>query len=95
MKKGSKFSLFVLLLLLGSYLMTLGSALPIASTAASDITKNISIIGSKIIDNKGVEKSTENPILIISMTEDVKGRGGSGYVVEKDKMVLEEWFRNN
>ena len=41
------------------------------------------------------EKSTENPILIISMTEDVKGRGGSGYVVEKDKMVLEEWFRNN
>ena len=56
MKKGSKFSLFVLLLLLGSYLMTLGSALPIASTAASDITKNISIIGSKIIDNKGVEK---------------------------------------
>ena len=41
------------------------------------------------------EKSTENPILIISMTEDVKGRGGSGYVVEKDKLVLEEWFRNN
>ena len=64
MKKGSKFSLFVLLLLLGSYLMTLGSALPIASTAASDITKNISIIGSKIIDNKGVEKTTENPIRV-------------------------------
>lgn len=41
------------------------------------------------------EKSTENPILIISMTEDVKGRGGSGYVLEKDKLVLEEWFRNN
>lgn len=41
------------------------------------------------------EKSTENPILIISMTEDVKGRGGSGYVMEKDKLVLEEWFRNN
>lgn len=64
MKKGSKFSLFVLLLLLVSYLMTLGSALPIASTAASDITKNISIMGSKIIDNKGVEKSTENPIRV-------------------------------
>lgn len=41
------------------------------------------------------EKLTENPILIISMTEDVKGRRGSGYVVEKDKMVLEEWFRDN
>ena len=41
------------------------------------------------------ERSVEQPILIISMTEDVKGRGGSGYVVEKDKLVLEEWFRNN
>lgn len=26
------------------------------------------------------------------MAEDVKGRGGSGYVVEKDKQVLENWF---
>ena len=41
------------------------------------------------------ERSVEQPILIISMTEDVKGRGGSGYVVEKDKLVLEEWFRSN
>ncbi len=38
------------------------------------------------------EKITDNPILIISMAEDVKGRGGSGYVVEKDKQVLENWF---
>ena len=30
-----------------------------------------------------------------SMIEDVKGRGGSGYVVKKDKLVLEEWFGNN
>ena len=41
------------------------------------------------------ERTVEHPILIISMTEDVKGRGGSGYVVEKDKLVLEEWFRSN
>ena len=38
------------------------------------------------------EKSAERPILLISMVEDVKGRGGSGYVVEKDRLVLEEWF---
>jgi penicillin-binding protein len=38
------------------------------------------------------EKDVENPILIISMVEDVKGRGGSGYVVRKDRQVLEEWF---
>ena len=41
------------------------------------------------------EKTIENPIMIISMTEDVKERGGSGYVVEKDKVALEEWFRSN
>ena len=38
------------------------------------------------------EKTEENPILILSMVEDVKGRGGSGYVVEKDKQVLESWL---
>ena len=37
-------------------------------------------------------EDTECPILIISMVEDVKGRGGSGYVVKKDSLVLEEWF---
>ncbi|MCI8408904.1 MAG: penicillin-binding transpeptidase domain-containing protein [Lachnospiraceae bacterium] len=41
------------------------------------------------------EKAMKYPILIVSMVEDVKGRGGSGYVVEKYKQVLEEWFRNN
>lgn len=41
------------------------------------------------------EETLERPILIISMVEDVKGRGGSGYVVEKDRMVLEEWFNGN
>lgn len=35
----------------------------------------------------------ERPILLVSMVEDVKTRGGSGYVVEKDNQVLEEWFR--
>ena len=41
------------------------------------------------------EKTVERPILIISMVEDVKGRGGSGYVVKKDGLVLEEWFSSN
>ena len=41
------------------------------------------------------EKTEENPILIVSMVEDVKGRGGSGYVVGKDKEVLESWFGGN
>ena len=41
------------------------------------------------------EKDAECPILIISMVEDVKGRGGSGYVVKKDGLVLEEWFSSN
>lgn len=38
------------------------------------------------------EPEAERPVLIVSMTEDVKGRGGSGYVVEKDRQVLEEWY---
>ena len=41
------------------------------------------------------EDTVERPILIISMVEDVKGRGGCGYVVKKDKLVLEEWFGSN
>ena len=41
------------------------------------------------------EDTVERPILIISMVEDVKGRGGSGYVVKKDNLVLEEWFGSN
>lgn len=41
------------------------------------------------------EDTVERLILIISMVEDVKGRGGSGYVVQKDKAILEEWFYSN
>ncbi len=41
------------------------------------------------------EDTVERPILIISMVEDVKGRGGSGYVVKKDRLVLEEWLNSN
>lgn len=40
------------------------------------------------------EKDAERPILIISMVEDVKERGGSGYVVEKACFVLDDWFGN-
>ena len=32
---------------------------------------------------------------VCRMVEDVKGRGGSGYVVKKDSLVLEEWFSSN
>lgn len=40
------------------------------------------------------DKTEEQPLLLVSMTEDVKGRGGSGYVVEKDSKVLEDWFQD-
>ena len=38
------------------------------------------------------DRTQERPILIVSMTEDVKGRGGSGYVTERVRRVLEHWF---
>jgi len=38
------------------------------------------------------EQNVKSPILIVSMVEDVKERGGSGYVVEKDRLVLDGWF---
>ncbi len=38
------------------------------------------------------DRNVDKPILILSMVEDVKGRGGSGYVVRKDRKVLEEYF---
>ena len=38
------------------------------------------------------EKNVARSILLVSMTEDVKDRGGSGYVVRKDAEVLEQWF---
>lgn len=38
------------------------------------------------------EKTAERPLLLVSMVEDVKGRGGSGYVVGKAKTVLSIWF---
>ena len=34
----------------------------------------------------------ESPVLVVSMVEDVKERGGSGYVVDKVKGVLAEYF---
>lgn len=37
-------------------------------------------------------ESTGNPILLLTMTEDVKGRGGSGYVVDKSKDILNYYF---
>ncbi len=41
------------------------------------------------------EESTRRPILIVSMVEDVKEKGGSSHVVRKDCLVLETWFREN
>lgn len=41
------------------------------------------------------DKKNKKPILIVSMVEDVKGIGESGYVVKKDKAVLDKWFGKN
>lgn len=38
------------------------------------------------------DKNVKTPILMISMVENVKGIGGSGYVVPKDKAVLDQYF---
>lgn len=38
------------------------------------------------------DETAEKPLLLLSMVEDVKERGGSGYVVEKDREILEFWF---
>lgn len=38
------------------------------------------------------EESLENPLLLVSMVEDVKEIGGSGYVVNKDKAVLDQYY---
>jgi len=52
-------------------------------------------------DNSGTElgwftvfttKNTKQAVMITSMAEDVKGRGGSGYVVHKDSQVLRQWL---
>lgn len=38
------------------------------------------------------EDTVKQPLIIVSMVEDVKERGGSSYVVEKNKQVLENWI---
>ncbi|MGL6220227.1 MAG: penicillin-binding transpeptidase domain-containing protein, partial [Lacrimispora sphenoides] len=39
-----------------------------------------------------IDPNLETPILLVSMTEDVKDRGGSGYVVRKDKAILNSYI---
>lgn len=39
------------------------------------------------------EKDTEHPILLLTMVEDVKERGGSGYVVGKSTRILDAWLK--
>lgn len=41
------------------------------------------------------DQETDKPILLISMVEDVKDRGGSSYVVKKAKLVLDVYFSGN
>lgn len=36
------------------------------------------------------DEAVQSPILLITMVEDVKDRGGSGYVVNKEKVILEQ-----
>ncbi len=38
------------------------------------------------------DPDTKSPLLLISMVEDVKNRGGSGYVVRKDKQILDSYL---
>lgn len=38
------------------------------------------------------DEGQNKPILLLSMAEDVKGRGGSGYVVTKTNGILDSWF---
>lgn len=38
------------------------------------------------------DPAAKTPILLVSMVEDVKNRGGSGYVVRKDKLVLDSYI---
>lgn len=38
------------------------------------------------------EEAIEKPVLIVSMVENVKGLGGSGYVVKKDKRILDAYL---
>lgn len=39
------------------------------------------------------ERNVECPVLLITMVEDVKGRGGSGYVVNKEKAILDRYLK--
>ncbi|MDO4941583.1 MAG: penicillin-binding transpeptidase domain-containing protein [Lachnospiraceae bacterium] len=39
------------------------------------------------------DKAVETPVLLVSMVEDVKNIGGSGYVVRKDKAVLDAYLK--
>ena len=41
------------------------------------------------------DSNEEQPILLMTMVEDVKDRGGSGYVVNKAAAVLDFWFGDN
>ena len=42
---------------------------------------------------EAVKINVETPILMISMVENVKGLGGSGYVVDKIRQVLESYYQ--
>jgi len=35
------------------------------------------------------DENAENPLLVVSMVEDVQGRGGSGYVVPRVRQIFE------
>lgn len=39
------------------------------------------------------DPNLKEPILLITMVQDVKDRGGSGYVVDKTKPILEQWIQ--
>ena len=62
--------------------------------------RNDSFVPIKTISKvKEIELMTINPDEEVlkekEKHEKLKGRGGSGYVVKKENMVLEQWFKNN
>ena len=66
------------------------SPLGLFKTASLYVLMYVSLIQN--MPPRMADKSVDKPILLISMVENVKGIGGSGYVVKKDATVLDEYF---
>lgn len=72
--------------------ITLAGKTGTAEIKASQEDTSGTELGWLIVLTPSPRQGSKKPILIASMVEDVKGRGGSGYVIGRDKPVLEKWF---